>query len=93
MKIYLDNCTFNRPFDNQNDIRIRIETESKLHIQEQIKTGKLNLVWSYILDFENSQNPFEERKVSISRWKTVALTDVEETANLLQKADTLTKIT
>ncbi|CAN5408286.1 hypothetical protein BH10ACI1_BH10ACI1_21920 [soil metagenome] len=69
MKIYLDNCTFNRPFDNQNGIRVRIETEAKLYIQEQIEAGKLNLVWSYILDFENEQSPFIERKISISKWK------------------------
>ncbi len=92
MKIYLDNCTFNRPFDNQKDIRIRIETEAKLYIQEQIKDGKLQLIWSYILDFENSQNPFGERRVSISRWKMLASTDVEETESILQNAADLTKI-
>ncbi len=92
MNIYLDNCTFNRPFDNQKEIRIRIETEAKLYIQEKIKTGKLNLIWSYILDFENSHNPFEERKVSIARWKNFALKDVEETEILLQKANDLSKM-
>lgn len=61
MKIYLDNCIFNRPFDNQKDIRIKIETEAKLYIQEQIKNEKIILIWSYILDFENEQNPFDER--------------------------------
>lgn len=49
---------FNRPFDNQDNIRVRLETESKLHIQNLIKMGQLDLVWSYILDFENSKNPF-----------------------------------
>jgi hypothetical protein len=37
MKIYLDNCVFNRPFDNQNAIRIRLEAEAKLYIQSLIK--------------------------------------------------------
>ena len=36
MKIYLDNCMFNRPFDEQTHIRIRLETEAKLAIQEEI---------------------------------------------------------
>jgi len=26
MKIYLDMCTFNRPFDNQEQMKIRLET-------------------------------------------------------------------
>ncbi len=66
MRIYLDNCTFNRPFDNQNSIRIKIETDAKLYIQEKIKENKIELVWSYILDFENNVNPFDERKKQIS---------------------------
>ncbi len=36
MRIYLDNCCFNRPYDNQSQIRIHLETEAKLHIQELI---------------------------------------------------------
>lgn len=31
LKIYLDNCCFNRPFDDQSQIRIRLETEAKLY--------------------------------------------------------------
>jgi len=92
MRIYLDNCMFNRPFDNQSNIRIRIETEAKLHIQEKIKAGQLELIWSYILDFENEQNPFNERKISIAKWKKFASADIEETENLLNKALTLAKL-
>jgi hypothetical protein len=73
MRIYLDNCTFNRPFDDQSFIRIRLESEAKLHIQEKIKSGEIELVWSYILEFENEQNPFDERKDAIKRWKGSAL--------------------
>ncbi len=36
MRIYLDNGCLNRPFDDQRQIRIRIETEAKLYIQEKI---------------------------------------------------------
>ncbi len=50
MRIYLDNCCFNRPFDDQSQLRIRIETEAKLYVQDLIRQGTLTLVWSYILD-------------------------------------------
>ncbi|UXZ05225.1 hypothetical protein [Moraxella nasicaprae] len=63
---------FNRPFDNQDNIRVRLETESKLHIQELIKNGELDLVWSYILAYENSQNPFFERRFAIEKWQKLA---------------------
>lgn len=72
MLVYLDNCMFNRPFDNQDNIRVRLETESKLHIQELIKNGELDLVWSYILAYENSQNPFFERRFAIEKWQKLA---------------------
>ncbi len=48
MRVYLDNCTFNRPFDDQTQIRISLETEAKLYIQERIRDRTLELVWSYI---------------------------------------------
>ena len=53
MRLYLDNCAFNRPFDDQSHIRIRLEAEAKLYIQERIQEGKAERVWSYILDIEN----------------------------------------
>ena len=28
MKIYLDNCCFNRPFDDQTQLRIKLESEA-----------------------------------------------------------------
>ena len=81
MRVYLDNCTFNRPFDDQ--IRIRLETEAKLYIQERIRDGTLELVWSYILDYENLANPFEERRNVIQNWKARALIDVNADLEIL----------
>ncbi len=72
MRIYLDNCVFNRPFDDQNHLRVRLETEAKLYVQARIKQGDLQLVWSYILEFENLQNPFQARKQTIAQWKNLA---------------------
>jgi hypothetical protein len=55
MRIYFDNCCFNRPFDDQSQIRIRLEAESKLFIQQKVLEKKIELVWSYILDYENGR--------------------------------------
>ncbi len=91
MLIYLDNCSFNRPFDNQKHIQIRLETEAKLFIQEQIIKGKLKLAWSYILDFENGANPFPERKETINNWKKYAIADTGETKIIISIAEELNK--
>ena len=58
MKVYLDNCCFNRPFDDQSSLVIRLETEAKLYVQELIRQGEYRLCWSFVLDYENSANPF-----------------------------------
>ena len=74
-RIYLDNCCFNRPYDDQNNLLVFLETEAKLFIQNLIYTGKLLFVWSFVLDYENAANPFDERKHSISAWKKRSTVD------------------
>jgi hypothetical protein len=77
-KIYLDNCCFNRPYYNQESLKIKLESDAKLYIQKKIKDGVLELVWSYMLDLENSDNPFEDRKNSIKKWKKITYKDTDE---------------
>lgn len=88
MLIYLDNCCFNRPFDDQSSIRVKLETDAKLYTQWQIKTGKIELAWSYILDFENEANPFIERKSTVEKWKRLSVIDVVENDTVLSFAAT-----
>lgn len=76
MKVYLDNCCFNRPFDDQGSLKIQLETKAKLAIQQMILSGKLQLVWSFILEYENSQNPFELRRETIAPWRDIAAESV-----------------
>ncbi len=89
MRVYLDNCCFNRPFDDQNQIRINLEAQAKLFVQSQIKDKQIELVWSYILDYENAFNPFEERKITIQKWKSKAILDIEENNQILETAKEL----
>jgi predicted nucleic acid-binding protein len=89
MRIYLDNCAFNRPFDDQNQLRIRLESETKLYLQEKVQSGKIELVWSYMLDIENDQNPFREKRAVIAQWKKFAVVDIEETEGLVERAEQL----
>ena len=86
MKLYLDNCCFNRPFDDQTKLRIMLESEAKLAIQQNIRSGNIQLVWSYIMDYENSKNPFQERREQIRKWKEYATTDIEEQKTVLDLA-------
>jgi hypothetical protein len=71
-KIYLDSCCYNRPFDNQSQMKIRLETEAKLYIQGCVRDGVYSLCWSFVLDYENSKNPFEDKRNAIAPWKKIA---------------------
>jgi len=66
MKIYLDNCCYNRPFDDQTQIRIFLEAQAKLHIQGLIVKKKIELVYSYMSVFENNYNPDKKHLKIIS---------------------------
>jgi len=68
-RLYLDNCCFNRPYDDQTNLLVRLETEAKLFIQQAILHKSFDLVWSYILDYENSVNPYQNRKQAIVKWE------------------------
>lgn len=68
IKVYLDNCCYNRPYDDQTQLKVRIETMAKLYIQYCIKSNIFDLVSSYILLFENSKNANEEKKKSIEHF-------------------------
>ena len=69
MRIYLDLCCFNRPYDDQTQPRIHLETEAKLLLQQKVRNKECELVWSSVLDLECNNNPFEERRHAILQWR------------------------
>ena len=91
MRIYLDNCTFNRPFDDQKQLKIKLETEAKLYIQQRIINGNYDLVWSYILEYENNQNKLDDRRSAIHSWKNIAKVHCIENEKIIKYAENLEK--
>lgn len=65
MKVYLDNSFLNRPFDNQEISENRLEAEILFWILDLVKKGEIILVNSAIIEYENSFNPFPERRFFI----------------------------
>ncbi len=62
MRIYLDNCCYNRPFDDQTQERIHLESEAILTI---LKRGQLNvyeIVGSEMLELEMERMGDETKK-------------------------------
>lgn len=88
-RLYLDLCCFNRPYDDQRHARIALETQAKLLIQERIRAGVDELLWSSVLDYENAQNPFEERRYAIAHWRVLAVQVVMADASVLALGESL----
>jgi len=55
MKIYLDCCCYNRPFDDQTQEKIRIESEVILTIINMFRQNNCEIVGSSALDIEIEQ--------------------------------------
>lgn len=60
----MDTSVYNRPFDDQTQARISLETQALRVLLRLVEVEAVELVSSSILDYENSQNPFPLRR----RW-------------------------
>ena len=86
MRIYLDNCCYNRPFDDQTQLKIAIESAAKLAIQAQMRSGELEYVWSDELDVEVGDCKFLDRQEKILPWRDGATVHVAITSVIEDRA-------
>jgi len=86
MRVYLDTCLYNRPFDDQTQPRIWLETMAFTMILQMIEAEQIDLVTSSVIGFENSKNPFPERKgwvdgcLKLSKQKILLDTSIRQRA-------------
>jgi len=78
MKIYFDMNVYNRVFDDQSQMRIRFEAIAIDILFELIEKGQYTLVWSFVLEYENSRNPFIDRKDHIESVSSLLCREVVE---------------
>ena len=89
-RIYLDACCLNRPFDDQTQPRIALETQAVLTILSQCQTARWKLMSSAALDVELDQTRDLERLrnvraiLAIAKIKVVSSQVVEERSQELQ---------
>lgn len=67
MLIYFDMCCLKRPFDDQSQPRIRLETEAVLQLLA-LEPERVRFVRSTALVLENSYNPLPERAARVDDW-------------------------
>lgn len=86
MKIYMDSCCYNRPFDDASQDKVRIESEAILTIINKCGLKKWDLVGSDILneELDNIVNLIKKQKVLKLYSAITSFIDINE--NIISKA-------
>ena len=86
MLIYADICTLCRPFDDQSQPRVWLETHALCVILNLVEIGRFKMVRSPIHDLENARNPKEFRRLWVERCLTLATHTVSLNPAIKQRA-------
>jgi hypothetical protein len=82
MLVYMDICCLKRPFDDQSQPRIHLETEAVLALLDAAGQ-ETQLLHAAAQDLENDQNPLPSRAARVrQQLETIPLTDLAD--DLLQ---------
>jgi predicted nucleic acid-binding protein len=91
VKIYLDTSVYNRPFDDQTQPRIWLETLALALVLQLVEAGEATLINSTVLEFENSRNPFSLRQDWVSRCLEQATDYQRVNESIRERAESLEK--
>jgi predicted nucleic acid-binding protein len=72
IRVYLDTSVYNRPFDDQTQKKIALETEAVLSILGMIKNREIELVNSEPIEYKNLFNSNLTRQEKIANFLTLA---------------------
>lgn len=74
---------YNRPFDDQSQVKIRMETMAINALLKLIKGKKYTMLLSFMLDYENSLNPCEDVRMKIEMMSRLATEHIDLTDDIL----------
>lgn len=86
MIIYLDNCCYNRPFDDQTQERIHLESEAILTILQRRQAGVFKIVGSNILELEMERMHDVTKKQKVKELYKVADLHINYTENIKKRS-------
>ena len=89
--LYFDMNIYNRPFDDQSQMRIRLETVAITMIFALVERDLFSVKWSFVLDYENSRNPFLERRAFVGYLAQACDSTVEPDESIRELAQKLTE--
>jgi len=91
MKLYLDLCIYNRPFDDQGQPRIVVETVEFMFLLEKAINKEMTIINSFVLEYENSKSPLIDRRDKIEDLLKIASEYVRYSERLENRAEEIEK--
>ncbi len=93
MKVYLDNCCYNRLFDDRTNIKNYLEREAILIIMQKAYDGEDEIIGSDILDIEISKiTSFEKRGNVEGVYRALISNTIEINEEIKARAEEIVKI-
>jgi predicted nucleic acid-binding protein len=92
LKIYLDVCCYNRPFDDQTRDIIRLEAEAIIRILNDVQTNEYDVVGSEVIDYEISRMEDPEKKEKVEELVRIAKKYVMVDAAEVARASELARL-
>jgi len=89
MKIYLDVCCLNRPFDDQNQDRIHLEAEAILAVLNYSRMSGWSVISSDAIDFEIGRIPDHDKRLKVQILSTLHDVHVKVDAGVARRATEL----
>jgi predicted nucleic acid-binding protein len=91
MRVYLDTSVYNRPFDDQTQAKVFLETQAVLIILQKVEDKEIELVNSPILEYENNRNSQILQQYNMNRYLKMATFTQPKTINIEERAKQLEK--
>ena len=92
MKIYLDLCVYNRPFDDQRQPRIAVETMECLLLLEKAIVKEITLINSFALEYESNKSPLIDLRSKIGDVLKIASEYVRSSERLGNRAEEIERM-
>jgi predicted nucleic acid-binding protein len=89
IRVYLDTSAYQRPFDDQTQPRIFLESQAMVIILQMIEAGILDLVSSSVLEYENSRNPYPIKQAAMNRYLLLAGSRCEVDESIFRRGEAL----
>ncbi|MDZ7961385.1 MAG: PIN domain-containing protein [Aulosira sp. DedQUE10] len=88
-RVYLETSIYNRPFDDQTQPKVFLETQAVILTLQMVEAKLIELVSSSVLKYENSRNPFLVNQQSMERYLQIATLKVLLDENIRVRAKQL----